>query len=95
MNSIIYRGKFQPKYANNHSRSPSHPLGKDFSPQKFDSGRATPDTASVASQTDIRLQKDAVRPDLRWEIKKLCDRSTIDGQRVISSVCQYSSFYSK
>ncbi|MEG4284312.1 hypothetical protein QUB68_14385 [Microcoleus sp. A006_D1] len=62
---------------------------------KIRSGRATPDTTTVAPQTDIRLQKDAVRPDLRLEIKKLCDRTTIDGQRVISSFSQYSSFYSK
>ncbi|MCY7383213.1 MAG: hypothetical protein LH628_11640 [Microcoleus sp. CAN_BIN18] len=68
---------------------------EDFSPQKFDTGRATPDTASVAPQTDIRLEKDAVGPNLRWEIKKLCDRTTIDGQPVISSFSQYSSFYSK
>ncbi|WP_293146566.1 MULTISPECIES: hypothetical protein [unclassified Microcoleus] len=68
---------------------------EDFSPQKFDIGRATPDTTTVAPQTDIRLEKDAVRPDSRLEIKKLCDRSAIDGQRVISSFSQYSSFYSK
>ncbi|MEG4251588.1 hypothetical protein QUB37_10200 [Microcoleus sp. AT3-A2] len=35
------------------------------------------------------------RADARFEIKKLCDRSAIGGQRVISSVSQYSSFYSK
>ncbi|WP_333289298.1 hypothetical protein [Microcoleus sp. D2_18a_B4] len=35
------------------------------------------------------------RADVRFEIKKLCDRSAIGGQRVISSVSQYSSFYSK
>ncbi|MCZ0904372.1 hypothetical protein ON021_31195, partial [Microcoleus sp. HI-ES] len=28
-------------------------------------------------------------------MKNLCDRSAIDGQRVISSFSQYSSFYSK
>ncbi|MGB7891570.1 hypothetical protein [Microcoleus sp. Pol10D4] len=28
----MYRGKSKPKDANYHSRYPSHPLGKDFSP---------------------------------------------------------------
>ncbi|MEG4347031.1 hypothetical protein QUB70_27680 [Microcoleus sp. A003_D6] len=46
---------------------------------------------------DIRLEKASIARirDLRFEIKKLCDRSAIGGQRVISSVSQYSSFYSK
>ncbi|MEG3860493.1 hypothetical protein [Microcoleus sp. herbarium12] len=57
-------------------------------------GAQLQDTASIAPQTDIRLQKDLPRPDLRSEIKKMCDR-TSDGQRVISSFSQYSSFYSK
>ncbi|PSB06856.1 hypothetical protein C7B69_23900 [filamentous cyanobacterium Phorm 46] len=75
---------------------------EDFSPQKFDTSPgalSTPATSSqtttVAPQTDIPLEKDAVRPNLRWEIKKLCDRTTINGQPVISSISQYSSFYSK
>gem|GEM_PF-5440498 len=81
MNSIIYRGKSPPKDANSHSRSPSHPLGKDLhclikaelrfvvrnaSPLAgplntaapvFDTGRASSDIASIASKTDIRLEK--------------------------------------
>ncbi|MCC3417111.1 MAG: hypothetical protein JGK12_15330 [Microcoleus sp. PH2017_01_SCD_O_A] len=53
------------------------------------SGAQLQDTASIAPQTDIRLQKDLLRPDSRFEIKKLCDRSAIDGQRVISSFSQF------
>ncbi|MEG4335751.1 hypothetical protein QUB40_28020 [Microcoleus sp. AT9_A2] len=83
MNSIIYRGKSQPKDANSHSRSPWHPLGNDLHclalsrtqvcseecksscsaakycccNQVFDTGRASPDIASVAPTTSIRLEK--------------------------------------
>ena len=54
-------------------------------------------TASVAPQTDIRLEKASIARmrDSRFEIKKLRDRTAIDRQQVISSVSQYSSFYSK
>ncbi|MEG4025633.1 MULTISPECIES: hypothetical protein [unclassified Microcoleus] len=70
----------------------------------IDTGRASPDTvtalsgnASIAPKTDIWLQKASIARmrDGTFYMKNLCDRSAIDRQRVISSVSQYSSFYSK
>ncbi|MEG4853104.1 hypothetical protein QUB10_19725 [Microcoleus sp. B5-D4] len=63
----------------------------------FDTGRTSPDIASIAPTTSIRLEKTSIprMRDGKFEMKNLCDRSAIGGQRVISSVSQYSSFYSK